>query len=183
MQVLIQPYGKSEISLSFLSGFKEPVLNAVRRLPNRRYDPSQRIWIIPDSQECMDSLLQNLYLTGLFTYENVNENQNYPENTNDELINDYVQKETKKLDGYVVSNFPVDAFVLAEELRSQGLNVEFDLTNKKFTIQLEKASKLAKYAFILGEDEILKHQVSIKNLKEGKQITVDRASCLKMIEL
>ena len=30
MQVLIQPYGKSEISLSFLSGFTEPVLNAVR---------------------------------------------------------------------------------------------------------------------------------------------------------
>lgn len=98
MQVLIQPYGKSEISLSFPSGFTEPVLNAVRRLPNRRYEPSQRIWIIPDSQECMDSLLQNLYLTGLFTYENVNENQNYPKNTNDELFNDYVQKETKKLE-------------------------------------------------------------------------------------
>ena len=98
MQVLIQPYGKFEISLSFLSGFTEPVLNAVRRLPNRRYEPSQRIWIIPDSQECMDSLLQNLYLTGLFTYENVNENQNYPKNTNDELIIDYVQKETKKLE-------------------------------------------------------------------------------------
>lgn len=99
------------------------------------------------------------------------------------LISLIPKRETKKLDGYVVSNFPVDAFVLAEELRSQGLNVEFDLTNKKFTKQLEKASKLAKYAFILGEDEILKHQVSIKNLKEGKQITVDRASCLKMIEL
>ncbi len=99
------------------------------------------------------------------------------------LISLIPKRETKKLDGYVVSNFPVDAFVFAEELRSQGLNVEFDLTNKKFTKQLEKASKLAKYAFILGEDEILKHQVSIKNLKEGKQITVDRASCLKMIEL
>ena len=97
MQVLIQPYGKSEICLSFPSGFTEPVLNAVRRLPNRRYDPSQKIWIIPDSQECMDSLLQNLYLTGLFSYENVNENQNYPKKTNDELFNDYVQKETKNL--------------------------------------------------------------------------------------
>lgn len=53
---------------------------------------------LPNSQECIDSLLQNLYLTGLFTYENVNENQNYPKNTNDELINDYVQNETKKLE-------------------------------------------------------------------------------------
>lgn len=92
-------------------------------------------------------------------------------------------KEPKKLDGYIVSNFPVDAFVLAEELRHQGLNVEFDLTNRKFTKQLEKASKVAKYAFILGEDEILKHQVSIKNLENGKQITADRATCVKMLDL
>ena len=99
------------------------------------------------------------------------------------LISLLPSKESKKLDAYVVSNFSVDAFVLAEELRSQGLNVEFDLTNKKFTKQLEKASKVAKYALILGEEEILKHQVSIKNLELGKQITVDRANCLKMIDL
>jgi histidyl-tRNA synthetase len=47
---------------------------------------------------------------------------------------------------------------------------------------LEKASKIARYAFILGEDEILKHQVSIKNLEKGTQIIVDRADCVKMIE-
>ncbi len=99
------------------------------------------------------------------------------------LISLLPTKEPKKLDGYIVSNFPVDAFVLAEELRAQGLNVEFDLTNKKFTKQLEKASKVAKYAFILGEDEILNHQVSIKNLENSKQITVDRKSCTKMLDL
>lgn len=99
------------------------------------------------------------------------------------LISLLPAKQSKKLDAYVVSNFPVDAFVLTEELRSQELNVEFDLTNKKFSKQLEKAAKVAKYAFILGEDEILKHQVSIKNLELGKQITVDRANCLKMIDL
>lgn len=99
------------------------------------------------------------------------------------LISLIPQKESKKLDGYIVSNFPVDAFVLAEDLRHQGLNVEFDLTNRKFTKQIEKASKVAKYAFILGEDEILKHQVSIKNLESGKQITADRATCVKMLDL
>ena len=99
------------------------------------------------------------------------------------LISLLPAKETKKLDGYIVSNYPVDAFVLAEELRSQGLNVEFDLANKKFTKQLEKASKVAKYAVILGEDEILKNQISIKNLELGKQITVDRVNCTKMIEI
>lgn len=99
------------------------------------------------------------------------------------LISLLPEKEPKKLDGYIVSNFPVDAFVLAEELRARGLKVEFDLTNKKFTKQLEKAAKVAKYAFILGEDEILKHQVSIKNLEKGNQITVDRKSCTKMLDL
>lgn len=99
------------------------------------------------------------------------------------LISLITPKEPKRLDGYIVSNFPVDAFVLAEELRHQGLNVEFDLANRKFSKQMEKASKTAKYAFILGEDEILKHQVSIKNLDNGKQITTDRATCTKMLDL
>ena len=99
------------------------------------------------------------------------------------LISLLPKKEPKKLDGYIVSNFTTDAFIFAEELRHHGLRVEIDLTNKKFTKQLEKASKVAKYAFILGEDEILKHQVSIKNLEKGTQITVDRANCIKMLDL
>ena len=58
------------------------------------------------------------------------------------LISLLPEKESKKLDGYVVSNFPVDAFVLAEELRSQGLNVELDLTNKNSLNNLKKLQKL-----------------------------------------
>ncbi len=99
------------------------------------------------------------------------------------LISLLPDRKSKNLDAYIVSNYTTDAFVFAQELREQGVNVEFDLANKKFTKQLEKASKVAKYALILGEDEISKHQVSIKNLEEGKQITVDRADCVKMLEL
>lgn len=99
------------------------------------------------------------------------------------LISLLPERKSKNLDAYIVSNYTTDAFVFAEELREQGLNVEFDLTNKKFTKQLEKASKVAKYALILGEDEISKHQVSIKNLENSKQITVDRTDCIKMLEL
>ncbi len=99
------------------------------------------------------------------------------------LISLLPERKSKNLDAYIVSNYTTDAFVFAQELREQGVNVEFDLANKKFTKQLEKASKVAKYALILGEDEISKHQVSIKNLEDGKQITVDRADCIKMLEL
>lgn len=82
--------------------------------------------------------------------------------------------ETQKLDGYVVSNSPADAFLFAQELRNKGYNVEFDLANKKFTKQLEKASKCAKFALILGEDEIGAGTVSVKNLETSEQVTVSR---------
>ncbi len=82
--------------------------------------------------------------------------------------------EPEKLDGYIVSNSSVDAFKLAQELREQGFKIELDLANKKFTKQLEKAAKVAKYALILGEDEIKANKVSIKNLATSEQVTVDR---------
>ncbi|MBO6180213.1 histidine--tRNA ligase, partial [bacterium] len=85
------------------------------------------------------------------------------------LISLLKEKECSKLDGYIVSNNTTEALKLAQELRLQGFNVEIDLTNKKFTKQLEKASKIANYAIILGEDEIEKNKVSVKNLKTGEQ--------------
>ena len=80
----------------------------------------------------------------------------------------------QKLDGYIVSNDPTEALLLAEELRENGFCVEFDLSNKKFTKQLEKASKVAKYALILGEDEIKSNTVSVKNLETSVQKTIAR---------
>lgn len=89
--------------------------------------------------------------------------------------------EPQKLDGYIVSNSPADAFLFAQELRAKGYNVEFDLANKKFTKQLEKASKCAKFALILGEDEINAGTVSIKNLETSQQVTVNRTEVNNVI--
>lgn len=90
--------------------------------------------------------------------------------------------EPEKLDGYIVSSSTADAFILAEELRNQGLKVEFDPAGKKFAKQIEKASKTAKFALILGEDEIKSNKVSVKNLETGSQILVDRADCVKAVK-
>lgn len=84
------------------------------------------------------------------------------------------KKTDEKLLAYVVSNNTLEAIKLTEEIRSKGINCEFDLTNKKFVKQLEKASKVAKYALILGEDEISSNQVTVKNLETGEQKTVKR---------
>lgn len=90
--------------------------------------------------------------------------------------------EPEKLDGYIVSNSPADAFAFAQELRAKGLNVEFDLANKKFTKQLEKASKVARFALILGEDEIKSNQVSVKNLATSEQVTISREDAAEKIK-
>src|SRR5574344_182924 len=97
------------------------------------------------------------------------------------LISLLPEKASEKIDGFIVSNASDEAFILAEELRNLGWNIEIELTNKKFTKQLEKASKVAKFAVILGEDEIKNNKVSIKNLETSEQVTIDRKDCAKVI--
>ena len=82
---------------------------------------------------------------------------------------------------FVVSNNPLEAIKLTEELRAQGISCEFDLTNKKFVKQLEKASKVAKYALILGEDEIAQGKVTVKNLETSEQKLVNREEVIATI--
>lgn len=84
------------------------------------------------------------------------------------------EMQDNKLTAYVVSNNTVEALKLTEELRAKNINCEFDLTNKKFVKQLEKASKVARYALILGEDEISAGTVTVKNLDNAEQKTVKR---------
>ena len=91
------------------------------------------------------------------------------------------QKEAERTTAFVVSNNTLEAVKLTEELRAQGVTAEFDLTNKKFVKQLEKASKAAKYALILGEDEISAGKVTVKNLDTSEQTTVDRNDLSKTI--
>jgi histidyl-tRNA synthetase len=90
-----------------------------------------------------------------------------------ERLNSLLPKiESKKLKTYVVSNFVSDAIKLVEELRNNGISCDFDMTNKKFTKQLEKAAKVADFALILGEDEIKNNMVSIKKLSTSEQKTI-----------
>lgn len=86
--------------------------------------------------------------------------------------------EIKKLGAYVISHLPLEAIKLVEELRNNGISTDFDMTSKKFGKQLEKASKVANYAVILGEDELKNGTVSVKNLTNAEQKTVARSEVL-----
>ena len=90
--------------------------------------------------------------------------------------------EPKKLDAYIVSNNMPEALKLAQELRSKNISVEFDLSNKKFNKQLEKASKCANYAIFLGEDELKNNYITLKNLSTATQTTTTKEELLNIIK-
>ena len=79
----------------------------------------------------------------------------------------------KKIDYYIVSTDIKETMKLAQKLRDNNLVVDFDMQKRKFSKQLEKASKVAKYAIILGEDEIKEGFYSVKNLETGEQVKIN----------
>lgn len=81
--------------------------------------------------------------------------------------------EDNKLDYFIVSNNSLEALKLAKTLREQGKSVDFDYQNRKFAKQLQKASKIANKAIILGEDEIKEGFFSVKDLESGEQKRID----------
>ena len=87
-----------------------------------------------------------------------------------------------KLDVYIVSTDMNATLKLVKYLRENNIKTDFDFNGKKFTKQMEKASKTAKLAVILGEDEIRNNKVSIKNLKTSEQTTVDANTLLEYLK-
>ena len=56
------------------------------------------------------------------------------------------------------------------ELRESGLKVEMEHTDRSLKAQLRRANKLnARYAVIVGEDEVKKNVVLVKDLLEKRQ--------------
>lgn len=90
--------------------------------------------------------------------------------------------EASKLDFFVVSSNQSETIKTVAELRNLGYSAEFDYTGRKFAKQLDKASKLAKYAVILGEDEIKEGYYSVKDLSTGEQKRVEKSEISKIFE-
>lgn len=82
--------------------------------------------------------------------------------------------EETKLQAYIVSNNTKEALKLADKLRKFGISTDFDLANRNFSKQFDRAAKSgAKYAVILGEEELQSNAVKLKNMTTGAQDTVD----------
>lgn len=79
------------------------------------------------------------------------------------------QLQDSKIDYFVVSDNKTEAVKLTQKLRNAGFSAEFDYNSRKFAKQLEKASKIARYAVIIGEDEIANNYLTVKNLETSQQ--------------
>lgn len=79
---------------------------------------------------------------------------------------------------YVVSAGPdlrLEAMELTRRLRQNDISADMDYTGKSFKSQMKSAGASAEYACILGDEELAKGVISVKNLRDGTQeeITYD----------
>lgn len=81
MNIQIKPFNDEYFSVSFLDSFNADMLNAVRNVPERKYQVENKIWLIPDNKKSAQTLLENIFRTNLFNYIA----QNKP---NDSMVDD-----------------------------------------------------------------------------------------------
>ena len=98
-----------------------------------------------------------------------------------ERINSLIpQVNSYKIKFFVVSDNQLEAFKLVSKLRQQGISADFDYNARKFAKQLEKASKIAEYAIILGEEEIKNNYFTVKKLSDSSQEKMDFEDIIKL---
>ena len=75
------------------------------------------------------------------------------------------------------------AVAIARKLRSAGLSVEVPAEEMRFKKSLGLADKLAaRYALILGEDEVATKLFTLKNLADGQQQKMHEDELLEYLE-
>ncbi|MDD3014277.1 MAG: histidine--tRNA ligase [Candidatus Gastranaerophilales bacterium] len=81
----------------------------------------------------------------------------------------------ENLQVFIVSNYMNETIKIASELRISGICTDYDLGNRGFSKQLDKAAKSgAKYALIIGEEELKTGNLTLKNLLSGIQKKFDK---------
>jgi len=67
------------------------------------------------------------------------------------------------------------AVTLSKELRKKGLNTFLNISKRNLSGQFKHANRLnAKYVVVIGEEEISRDIVTIKNMKSGEQTQIER---------
>lgn len=77
MNIVIKKYDLNHFCVGFSGGFNLQILEAVRTVKGRFYNDVLHLWIIPDTKECINQLMENLFVTGLFCIEESIKSENY----------------------------------------------------------------------------------------------------------
>lgn len=92
--------------------------------------------------------------------------------TTDEALDVFIINFDAKYNNYVAD--------ILNELRSNNLKVDLDFNVSSFKSQLKRAlNNNAKYLIIIGEDEVSKNEITIKNTKTEVQTTISKTDLLK----
>lgn len=75
-------------------------------------------------------------------------------------------------------------FSLLHELRQSGVSAEMDFSGKKLAKLLQYANDLKiKYVIVLGDDELKKHEVELKNMESGTSIKVPLENLKRILKI
>ncbi|HBV88978.1 MAG TPA: histidine--tRNA ligase [Desulfosporosinus sp.] len=100
-------------------------------------------------------------------------------------VQDKLPKEEPKLFGMLIAlgeKAQTEGFALLSTLRSQGMPVGMDLLGRSLKNQLKSANRQgARYAFILGEEELARNVLVIKDLTLGEQMEVSLSDAIEEI--
>lgn len=67
------------------------------------------------------------------------------------------------------------AIEICSELRNNNIQVEFDIEKTSLKAQMKAANRVnAKFALIIGDEEMKKKRVTLKNMNDGTQITLSK---------
>ena len=90
------------------------------------------------------------------------------------------------IDAYIISpnkELNLLAFKEVITLRKAGLKVEFDFFSRSIKAQMKQANKLkAKYVLILGEDEVARDCIVLKNMINGEQSEIPIKNILSILQ-
>ncbi|MBQ4404997.1 MAG: histidine--tRNA ligase, partial [Selenomonadaceae bacterium] len=96
-----------------------------------------------------------------------------------------VPPQDKKISAFVVSggsSAEVYAFKLLTDLRRKNISAAMDFGKKSLKAQMKAAAKSgAKFALIVGEDEVATSTVTIKNLETAAQVKVPVAEVSTLV--
>ena len=94
-------------------------------------------------------------------------------------------EQNKKIAAFVVSGgaaAEIYAFKLLTELRRKNISAAMDFGKKSMKAQMKAAAKSgAKFALIVGEDEVANSTVTVKNLETAAQVVVPLAEVSELV--